>query len=51
MARHQYREAAKTAIIVANQEQIIGTNINVLWCSLSVSLVHQAFVTRLATEI
>jgi hypothetical protein len=30
MARHQYQEAAKTAIIVANEEQINGTSINPL---------------------
>jgi hypothetical protein len=28
MARHQYQEAAKTAVIVANEEQINGTSIN-----------------------
>jgi hypothetical protein len=45
MARHQYREAAKTAIIVASQEQINGTNINMLWCLLCPSVVHQVFAT------
>jgi hypothetical protein len=30
MARHQYHEAAKTAIIVASEEQINGSSINPL---------------------